>query len=109
MPMTNAQADGIADDFIRRCEAEGWSWSIADRTVKITRRFTPGDTDAFIKADMDAYYCISLIPSSGGSQWGTDGGSCGGQAGLDGGYYHWNQSGCSNRVLDALARRRVTA
>lgn len=100
-------ADAV-NKFVAAARAGGWSWSVRGAVVTIAKSFTPGDRVAFSNADSEAYGILSLAPLSGGSVWGTDGGSVGGAVGLEGGYYRLNKSGSTGkRFLSALAKVRV--
>lgn len=91
--------------FLNAVNAKGFKIDrITDSVITIIQNFTPGDSDAFADADMNAYSILSLAPLKGGSIWGTDGGSIGGAIGLEQGYYRLNKSGTGARFIAALRK-----
>jgi len=61
--------------------------------------------DDFVRADMEYYSILGLLPStSPGSMWGTDGGGVGAISAMNSGVFTMNKSGGSKRVLNALAK-----
>lgn len=96
----------IAREFIRSTQTMGLPWYVTlDRdVVTISTTFTPGDNDAYIDADGEAYPLLSDLPRTRpGSTWGTTSDGVGGAVGRDNGYYRLNVSGVDKRVLKALA------
>lgn len=93
-----------AKQFAEACRADGWSYEVRGSVVSIQKQFAPHDRDAYTACDMFAYDILQLAPLTGGSVWGTDGGSVGGYAGLSGGYYRLNKSGNGKRFLAALEK-----
>lgn len=60
--------------------------------------FTPGDLDAYIAAESNAFALISKVPRvSGGSTWGSTSDGVGGHAALTSGRFHLCVSGVSKR------------
>ena len=93
-------------EFIAECERCGFSiHAIGDSVVRITKSFTPGDSEAFSIADFQAPALLSMVPLKGGSVWGTDGGSVGGHSGLTRGRYELAKSGqTGKRFVQALRK-----
>lgn len=76
--------------------------------LTVSTTFTPGDVDAYRKAESDAYSLLRMIRAPRpGSTWGTDSGSVGGHAGLTGGYMRLSKSGVDKRVLTAIRKAGV--
>lgn len=91
--------------FKAACVRLGWEYSAKPQIVTIQKTFTPGDKDAYVACDIDAYELISLVPLNGGSVWGTDSASVGGYVGLSNGYYRLNKSGSTGlRFIKALSK-----
>lgn len=83
----------------------GFSIAVRGSVVTVHKVFTPGDKDAYTRAEGDANSILSMLRMvEPGSVWGTDGGSVGGHIGLMGGYMTLNKSGGSKRVMAALAK-----
>jgi len=72
--------------------------------LRISKRFAPGDSQAFDDADMMAYGILDEAPLRGGSVWGTDGGSIGGMSGMRNGQYVLNKSGNAASFMKALKK-----
>lgn len=89
--------------FIAACNKHGFDYEVANGVVRISKRFTRGDLAAFSDCDMTASCVLDLAPLRGGSVWGTDGGSVGGHAALQSGFFRMNKSGSGARFLAALA------
>lgn len=93
----------IADAFLLSCRTLGWRPSLHNDVVTIVTTFDPGDNDAYVTADGEAYAILSDLPRTGsGSTWGTTSDGVGGAVGRDNGYYKLNVSGVNKRVLAAL-------
>lgn len=100
-----SQAKQQAQEFVEACRRYGFSWEVASLSVvRISKRFTPGDKDAFTHCDMFACDVLSKAPLRGGSIWGTDGGSVGGYSGLTKGHFEMNKSGAGSRFMNALKK-----
>ncbi len=92
-------------DVIAKAETYGFSVRVHGATMTVHKQFTPGDKDAYTKAESEANDLLDMVPmTSPGSVWGTDGASVGGHVGLTNGYMTLNKSGCGKRVLNALAK-----
>lgn len=99
----------IAKEFVSLVKKYGWNIILKSNSViAIHKTFTPGDKVAFSNADMEAYGLLGMLPLKGGSVWGTDGGSIGGQVGLNGGYYTLNKSGSNGTRLFAAIKKIVS-
>lgn len=102
-PTAKEIAQSIADD----CKRKGWTFYVDGKILTISKTFTPGDMDAFVKCDSEYYGIISQLPRARpGSDWGTDGGGVGGYFAHKSGQFTMSRSGGSIRVLQALARLR---
>jgi hypothetical protein len=67
--------------------------------VSVTGSFTPGDNDAYMKMETDAYSILRMFrQTSAGSTWGSDSGSVGGAIGLGKGQFVLNRSGIEKRL-----------
>ena len=100
--LTPTTALEIADKFLDACDENRFVVSVRGTVVTISKTFDPGDSREFVRLDSSYYSVLSLVPASGGSIWGTDGGSVGGQAALDSGRFVMNISGVKKRFIDAL-------
>jgi hypothetical protein len=95
----------IARDILDAATRLGWTLEIRGHILTAKKRFTPGDRDGFVEADMTYYEVIGLLPrTSPGNDWGTDGGSAGAIAAIENGVFIINRSGGSKQVLKALAK-----
>lgn len=103
---TKTTAKEIASNFMRECNARGWKIQEANlesTIIKITKSFEPGNLDEFCKADSEYFSLISMIPqTSSGSYWGTDGGGVGAVSAHQNGYFVYNMSGASKRVINQI-------
>jgi hypothetical protein len=108
---TRSKFDEAAAEFKRLVDAN----PIALRTdvrrsgkemiVTVEGTFTPGDRDAYVKADGTVWAILATLPMSHpGTVWGTDGASVGGHAGLTFGTYRLSKSGIGIRYGEAVAR-----
>ena len=95
-----------AQDFFDLCKKLGWVYLVKPTgVVSITKKFTPGDSNAYCDCDSESYTILSKVPLKGGSIWGTDSGSIGGHIGLTNGYYTLNKSGNgAARFIKALKK-----
>jgi hypothetical protein len=92
-------------DFLDACTAEGFACTVRGNIVTITKRFTPGDIDAFVECDCIGPLLLNCVPLKGGSVWGTDGGSVGGVSAVARGRYTLNKSGYTGkRFTNALVK-----
>jgi hypothetical protein len=81
----------------------GWRVSVRGTILTITKKIS--GIDEFVKADMEYYSILGLLPStSPGSIWGTDGGGVGAWSAMNTGMFKMNKSGGSKRVLTALSK-----
>lgn len=92
--------------FVAACTNHGFDYEVSNGIVRISKRFTPGDLDAFAECDAVASCILDLAPLRGGSVWGTDGGSVGGHAAVKSGFFRMNKSGSGARFLAALSANR---
>lgn len=95
----------LVDNFIAEAHRNGFAYSVRGEVVTINTVFTAGDREAYVKADMVAGDVLSLVPAGCGSVWGTTSDGVGGYAGLQGGYYRLNKSGCAKRFVNELSKR----
>ena len=94
--------------FIDAANEAGFLIAVVNTSVvRISKRFALGDKDAYTKCDMTAFGVLELAPLKGGSVWGTDGGSIGGQVGLQNGHYTLNKSGNGVRFMNELKKLLV--
>ena len=95
----------IAASVIAYANDKGFSVSVNRSTLSVRKTFTPGDHDAYTQAEGDANTILGMVRMvEPGSVWGTDGASVGGHIGLTNGYMELHKSGCSKRVLSAIAK-----
>ena len=96
----------IATEIVNMTNSLGWKiHSVNSNVLTITKSFTPGDMDEFVKADGEYFSILGLLPQTQpGSMWGTDGGGVGGIGAHRSGYFRMNKSGGSKRVLSALKK-----
>jgi len=97
----------IALEFVTACSRDGWRIEARDGVVTIYKAFAPGDRESYVACDMTAYGLLSMCPLKCGSVWGTDGGSIGGMAGLNGGYYKLNKSGNGGKRFIAEVNKLI--
>jgi hypothetical protein len=95
MPTTDERATEIrfkAKEFGLRVTAH-------DQIVTVSGKFTPGDSDAYVKIEDDAYTILRMFRQvRAGSIWGTDSGSVGGSIALEDGSFHLSKSGVEKRL-----------
>jgi hypothetical protein len=87
--------------------ATGYGWSVFVRgsILTITKAFTANSNDELVKADMEYYSILDLLPAtSAGSVWGTDCGGMGAMSALTSGQFKMNKSGGSKLVLNAIKK-----
>lgn len=91
--------------FLNTCKRLGWIPILKSPSVVcIAKSFTPGDSQAFVDCDAQAYDILDIAPLKGGSVWGTDGGSVGGYVAVINGQYVLNKSGTGKRFTSALQK-----
>jgi len=98
------KAEQIALEIRNTCKALGWNFCVKPNGVlTISKKFTPGSNDEFVRADSEYFSILSLVPQTqAGSTWGTDGGGIGALSAIKHGLMVMNRSGCSRSVLKAL-------
>ena len=102
--MNKQEALSIAQKFLSECAEHGFvAFVRGNSIVGVSRKFSPGDKQAFCECDMMAGSVLDVIPQRGGSQFGTDGGSVGGAIALQKGFFEMKATGCSKTVVAALA------
>ena len=103
--MTKKTPTAIAREILDTATRLGWTLEIRGAILTAKTRFTPGDNDGFIEADIMYYEVIGLLPRTrAGSDWGTDGGGIGALSAIKSGVFTINRSGGSKPVLKALAK-----
>lgn len=112
--MADSKTLAAARKFVAACKAGGWLISgdyENENIIRITKHFTPGDHDEFVRLDGEWYGILSLTNARGGSMWGTDGSGVGGHSALLHGRFQMNVSGVSKRMFAAIsdARHEVDA
>lgn len=82
----------------------GWEVTVRGSILTITKSGI-NSTDDFVRADMEYFSILGLLPStSPGSIWGTDGGGIGALSAMSSRVFKMNKSGGSVRVLNALKK-----
>lgn len=104
MSKASSKNEMIAREFFATCVKLGWSYEIRDNVLSITKKFIPGDNAGFVECDMQYYNILSIIPSRGGSIWGTDGSGVGAISAMNSGVFKMNKSGCNKIVLNWLKK-----
>jgi hypothetical protein len=103
--MNNNTPSDVASKVISKARETGFTVSVSGSVLSVRKSFTPGDSDAYTMAECDANSILGMVKrTEPGSTWGTDGGSIGGHVGLKGGYMELHKSGCSKRILSAIAK-----
>lgn len=98
-----SKAKEVAAKITETCERYGWTFSVRGSIFEIQKQIPVNDNDAFVRADMEYYSILELLPStSAGSVWGTDGGGIGALSAMKNGRFVMKKSGGSKRVLNAL-------
>jgi hypothetical protein len=93
-----------ASDILTRVEVDIGS-APGGSVITVHGRFAPGDTNAFLTAEVEASRALRLMEMTyPGTVWGTDSGSVGGHAGLAGGHFRLSKSGVGARFARALAK-----
>jgi hypothetical protein len=83
-----------------------WDGAVADATVTVEGRFTPGDARAYVAAERHTHTVLRMVPMvRPGSVWGTGAASTGGHAGLHGGCVRMTKSGIAIAVARHLAQQ----
>lgn len=83
----------------------GWEVAIRGNSIMTITKTGINTNDDFVRADMEYYSILSLLPStSPGSVWGTDGGGIGALSAMKTRVFTMNKSGGSKRVLSALRK-----
>ena len=91
--------------FLAHCQKHGIIIERKDPAagiVTLSQRFPAGSIEEFVSAET-ATSILYDIPRSGGSIWGTDGGSVGGAVALKTGIMRLHASGVQKRWLNRLA------
>ena len=97
-------AKETARKILNTAKELGWDISIRGSILTIYKDGIHTKDD-FVRADMEYYSILGLLPStSPGSIWGTDGGGIGALSAMNSGVFTMNKSGGSKRVLNALAK-----
>jgi hypothetical protein len=103
--MNKPSPSEVALQVLSMAKETGFQIAVSGSVLTVHKRFTPGDHDAYTMAEGDANSIVGLVKrTEPGSTWGTDGGSIGGHVGLQGGYMTLHKSGCSKRILNAIAK-----
>lgn len=106
---TQTKAAKQASEFLAVAHKYGFRVEVLGNTlVRITREITPGSLEEFVECDMMYGEVLALAPLKGGSVWGTDGGSVGGQAAVRSGKFVMNKSGSAYRFMTALIAAQVS-
>ena len=101
----NQTPSDVAAAVLAMAKDRKFSLSVQGSVLSVRTTFTPNDGNAYTIAEGDANSILSLVKrTEPGSTWGTDGGSIGGHVGLMGGYMELHKSGCSKRILSAIAK-----
>lgn len=97
----------LASAFRSKVSELGFTFTISEsgEIVRIHKSFEKGNMDEFVKCDMNAPWLLSMIPTSGGSMWGTDGGSVGGYSAVLHGNFTMNVSGVKKRFVTELKKQ----
>lgn len=93
-------------EFLTECALKGFHVTFRNTIVTISKNFPVGDSRAFTEIDMVAPQILRKIPvrKSDSSMWGTDGGSVGGAAAMEYGFFILNISGVQKRFLAELEK-----
>tara|TARA_R110000868_G_scaffold12456_7_gene59546 strand:+ start:14529 stop:14840 length:312 start_codon:yes stop_codon:yes gene_type:complete len=96
----------LALNFKTKVAELGFVFQISESgsIVSVHKSFEKGNTDEFVKCDMNGPFLISLVPSNGGSVWGTDGGSVGGHSAVTNGNYYLKVSGAKASFVKQLKK-----
>jgi len=94
-----------AKAFLDRCTAKGFRVEVQPNIVTVHKNFEIGNLDEFAKCDFEAPLLLMSVPLSGGSIWGTDGGSVGGWSAVQNGRFKLHKSGYrAKRFMAALEK-----
>lgn len=91
-----------AREFVTAALNAGWRISSRENVVTITKGFTAGSREEFVRLDGEYYGILSLVKARGGSMWGTDGSGVGGYSAMLHGVFTMNVSGVSDNMIDAI-------
>ena len=91
-----------ATKFAAAARDAGWTITSRENIVTITKHFTAGSREEFVKLDGEYYGILSLVKAQGGSMWGTDGSGVGGYSAMLHGCFTMNISGVSQSFISAL-------
>jgi len=96
----------LALTFKTKVAELGFTFQISESgsIVSVHKSFEKGNTDQFVECDMNGPYLISLVAASGGSVWGTDGGSVGGNSAVLHGNYCLKVSGAKASFVNQLKK-----
>lgn len=102
---TASNSAQIARDVVSIANARGWAIAVDHEVFRATKTFTPGDLDAYTKADSEWYSFVTLIDRTRpGSIWGSTSDGIGGYVAHKNGFYQINMSGGSKRILSAIRK-----
>jgi hypothetical protein len=97
-------ASEIANKILSVAAEYGWDVRVRGSILTIYKDGIV-DKDAFVRADMEYYGILGILPTtSPGSIWGTDGGGVGALDAMRSGTFVMNKSGGSKRVLNILSK-----
>ena len=93
-----------ATKFKQLCDDLGWTYSIRDSVVSISKSFTPNDNNELVTCDSAYYGILCEVPAmkSSSSIWGTDCGGIGALSALKNGHFVMNKSGVKASFIKAL-------
>jgi len=99
-----SKAKEVAQKIVDIANEYGWEINVRGSILTIYKDGIRSNED-FVRADMEYYSILGLIPSTkAGSIWGTDGGGIGALTAMNSGTFTMNKSGGSVRVLNALKK-----
>lgn len=99
-----SKTDTIARKFVDACRELGWAITLRENIVTISKGFTAGSREEFVRLDGEYYGLLSMLKARGGSMWGTDGSGVGGYSAMLHGIFTMNVSGVSQRMIAAIYR-----
>lgn len=104
--MVNTTSAAVeAKAFLDRCTAKGFRVEVEPNIVTVHKNFEIGNLEEFAKCDFEAPLLLMGVPLSGGSIWGTDGGSVGGWSAVQNGRFKLHKSGYrAKRFMAALEK-----
>lgn len=96
----------LALTFKTKVEELGFTFQISESNsiVSVHKSFEKGNESQFVQCDMNGPYLISLVAASGGSVWGTDGGSVGAHSAILHGNYCLKVSGAKASFVKQLRK-----